>query len=350
MTGQNRYPLAEANLPPLPTVTIGSHSPTGWLITALDAIRHGKMGPADIDELLKDAVDIAVLDQQRAGIDVLVDGEMQRQDFNLGFYGRIQGLAQQPNPRRLGPEGHDQRGKWLVTEPLTAPDGLGVVEEFTHLLAIADRPVKACVPGPFTLSGRLALNGFYKDRLEAAWALMPIVNRELKALVEAGADFIYVDEPSFAVYPDGIDAYVELFNATVAGVQAKIGTHLCFGNFRGRPVAKRTYRPIFPTILEIRADQLSLEFGNREMAEAELWGELSTEKELAAGIVDVKNYWCERPEDVAERVRLLLKHVRPEKLWITPDCGLSQTARWASVRKLKAMVDGVEIVRRELAG
>lgn len=350
MSTSNHHPLKEAGLPLLPTVTIGSHAPTGWLLTAVKAIMHGEYGVADIDELLKDAVDIAVLDQQRCGLDVLVDGEMQRQDFNLGFYGRIEGLVQQPNVRRLGPEGHDQRGKWLVTEPLSAPDGLGVVEEFNYLLSIADRPVKACVPGPFTLSGRLALNGFYKDRLEAAWALLPIVHAELVALVDAGADFVYVDEPSFAVYPDGVDQYVELFNATVKGIDAKIGTHLCFGNFRGRPVAKRTYRPLFPKILEINADQLSLEYANREMAEVELWGELATEKELAAGIVDVKNYWCETPEDVAARIRLLLKHVPADKLWITPDCGLSQTARWAAVRKLRAMVEGVQIVRKELAG
>src|SRR5687768_4988861 len=105
LTTTNRHPLKDANLPLLPTVTIGSHSPTGWLLTAIEAIQLGKYGLADIDELLKDAVDIAVLDQQRAGIDVLVDGEMQRQDFNLGFYGRIAGLVQQPHLRKLGPEG-----------------------------------------------------------------------------------------------------------------------------------------------------------------------------------------------------------------------------------------------------
>jgi 5-methyltetrahydropteroyltriglutamate--homocysteine methyltransferase len=349
-TTKNRHPLSSHLLPPIPTATVGSHAPTGWLITAVQAIQRGEYGPADIDEVLTDAVDIAVLDQQRAGVDVLVDGEMRRQDFNLGFYGRLTGLQPLPAERRLGPEGHDQRGRWLVSEPLSAPQGLGIVDEFSYLLSVADRPAKACVPGPFTLSGRLALGTVYKDRLEAAWALAPIVNAECRALVAAGADFIQIDEPSAAVYPDRFADYIDLFNAAVAGVEAKIAVHLCFGNFRGRPVARRSYRPIFPRMFEFNAQQFMLEFANREMAEVELLREFPPDRELAAGLVDVKNYWCEPPAVVAERVRTLLTYVAPERLWVLPDCGFSQTARWATVRKLRAMVQGVEIVRRELAG
>lgn len=125
----------------LPTSTIGSHAPMGWLTTVISAIRTGAYGEQDIAEALQDAVDIAILDQQRAGIDILVDGEMRRIDFNLGFYGRIAGIEQQPLARRLGPEGHDQRGKWIVVEPLSVPDGLGIVEEFAYLVKVADRPV-----------------------------------------------------------------------------------------------------------------------------------------------------------------------------------------------------------------
>jgi 5-methyltetrahydropteroyltriglutamate--homocysteine methyltransferase len=349
-TAKNAHPLNDNSLPLIPTATVGSHAPTGWLITAVQAIERGEYGQADIDEVLTDAVDIAVLDQQRAGIDVLVDGEMRRHDFNLGFYGRLKGLQQLPAARKLGPEGHDQRGKWLVTEPLSAPDGLGVVDEFSYLLSIADRPAKACVPGPFTLSGRLALGPVYKNRLDAAWALAPIVNAECKALVEAGADFIQIDEPSAAVYPDQFDDYVGLFNDAVAGVDAKIAVHLCFGNFRGRPVAQRSYAPLFPRMFDFNAKQFLLEFANREMSEVELLSQFPKDRELAAGLVDVKNYWCETPEFVAGRVRTLLEYVSPEQLWAMPDCGFSQTARWATVRKLKALVDGVAIVRRELAG
>ncbi len=345
----NRYPLKSASLPPIPTSTLGSHAPLGWLLTAMDAIRRGEYGERDIDETLTDAVDVAVLDQQRAGLDVIVDGEMRRQDFVLGFYERL-GVEPLPLPRRLGPEGHDQRGKWLVTGPLKAIDGLGIVEEYRYLLAITDRPTKATVPGPFTLAGRLELNGHYVDRFDAAYALAEIVNAECKALVAAGADFIQIDEPSMAVYPDRPRDLVALFNHTVAGVGAKIATHMCFGNYRGRPVAWRSYASLFPHLGDFNADQFNLEFANRELAELELWQEYGGDKELGAGLIDVKNYRCETPKEVAERVRVALRYVAPDKLWVVPDCGWSQTARWATVRKLRAMVEGVAIVRRELMG
>ena len=146
--------------------------------------------------------------------------------------------------------------------------------------------------------------------------------------------------------------FVNIFRRTVEPVLGKcrLSTHLCFGNFAGRPVAKRTYRPLFPHILDMRVDQFALEFANREMAEIGLWQEFPNDKQLAAGLVDVKNYYVEKPEDVAERIRIALQHVPADKLWITPDCGFSQTARWAARAKLKAMAEGAAIVRHELTG
>jgi 5-methyltetrahydropteroyltriglutamate--homocysteine methyltransferase len=164
--------------------------------------------------------------------------------------------------------------------------------------------------------------------------------------------FIQLDEPSYAVHTraNSADEFVKLFNQTVSGVDAKIGLHLCFGNFVGRPVAKRSYRPLFPFILDLKVDQFALEFANREMAEIELWKEFPSDKELAAGVVDVKNYYVETPADVAERVRKVLEVAPPEKITLTPDCGFSQTARWAARAKLKSLVEGTKIVRRELMG
>lgn len=339
-----------ADLPILPTSAIGSHAPTGWLLTAIDAIARGELGKDDIDELMRDATDIAVLDMERAGLDVLVDGEMRRNDFNLGFYARIQGIEPMPPARQLGPEGHDQRGKWRVFEDISAPDGLGCLEDWSYVQAISDKPVKASVPGAFTLSGRLQTGGLYADRLDAAWALVPIVNAECRQLQAAGATFIQVDEPSAAVYPDRMPDYVKIFNAAVEGIDVHIGSHICFGNFRGRPVAQRSYRPIFPALFDMRCDQYLLEFANREMQELDLWKEFPNDRELGCGVIDVKNYWCETPQVVADRIRAALRYVEPDKLWIVPDCGFSQTARWATRRKLAAMVQGAEIVRQELAG
>ncbi len=334
----------------IPTSTIGSYSPPSWLCVALEAIERGELGETDIEETLNDAVRVAVIDQEQAGIDIVTDGEMRRQDFVLGFYELLTGLKQMPPARTKGPDGHDQRGKWMVTAPIRAPHGLGIVKEFEYLKTQTSKPIKVTCPGPFTLSGRPQPGSVYKDRLEVAYALSDIINAELKQLVAAGATFIQLDEPSYAVYPERPQEFARLFNMTVDGVNAKIGLHICFGNYRGRAVGKRCYRPLFPHILEANFDQLALEFANREMAEIDLWREFPTNKELAAGLIDVKNYYIETPADVAERLRIALKYVKPEKLSITPDCGFSQTARWAAFAKLKSMVAGTEIIRRELAG
>jgi 5-methyltetrahydropteroyltriglutamate--homocysteine methyltransferase len=173
---------------------------------------------------------------------------------------------------------------------------------------------------------------------------------ELKTLVEAGADFIQIDEPSFAVIPGSITDWIDLYNACVDGVDAKLALHICFGNLTSRPRGKRSYRWMFPEILNARADQLVLEFANREMSESGLWGELGIDMELGAGVVDIKSFYVETPEDVAERIRLLLEHVPAERLYLNPDCGFFQLPRWLSYLKLEALVAGTKIVRSELAG
>ncbi len=338
-------------LPLLPTSVIGSYAWPGWLHLALEAARMGRLGPDDLRETQDDAVDLAVRDQEEAGVDILTDGEMRRVGFfTAEFYGHMTGLAELPARRTLGVVGHDQRESYEAVEAVAAPDGLGLLAEFEYLRTRTTRRIKMPCPGPYTLAGRIKPGGIYKDRLEVAYALAGIINRELKALAAAGCDFIQLDEPSYAVHASTPAEFVKLFNHTVEGVEAKIGVHLCFGNFAGRPVAKRTYRPLFPHILDMRADQFALEFANRELAELELWQEFPSDKELAAGLVDVKNYYVETPDDVAERIRRALEFVAPDKLTITPDCGFSQTARWASRRKLQAMVSGARIVRDELEG
>jgi 5-methyltetrahydropteroyltriglutamate--homocysteine methyltransferase len=338
-------------LPILPTSVIGSYAWPAWLHTALEAAQRGEYGPVDMRETQDDAVDLAVREQEEAGVDILTDGEMRRVGFfTAEFYGHLTGLREVPPQRKVGIVGHDQRESYEVVEAVTAPHGLGLVDEFNYVRTRTARPIKMPIPGPYTLAGRLKPGAIYRDRVEVAFALADIINAELKALAAAGADFIQVDEPSYAVHASSPRTFVDLFNRSVAGVSAKIGIHLCFGNFVGRPVARRAYRPLFPDILDVHASQFALEFANREMAEIGLWREFPSDKELAAGLVDVKNYYCETPEDVAERIRTALKVVEADKLSVTPDCGFSQTARWAAKRKLTAMVEGTRLVRHELAG
>jgi 5-methyltetrahydropteroyltriglutamate--homocysteine methyltransferase len=339
-----------STLPLLPATVIGSWSFPGWYAKfGEDVAQHPELfGTDDRHEAVRDAVRLAVDDQLHAGADIITDGEMQRVDFNLGFYDRLTGIQGLPPARRWGPPAHDQRSKYLCIAPLAAPRGLGLVEEYQRLREITAAPVKVPIPGPYTLAGCLQGGEVYRDRDEIATALLPIVNREMRDLVRAGVDFLQLDEPSFACHPDRPEQFLDLIGRTVAGVGAKISMHMCFGNFRGRAVGQRSYRPLFPHLAQAAVQQLALEFASREMAEIELAREIKPPMELAAGLVDVKNTWIEPPELVAERLRLVLRYIDPERVHVTPDCGFSQTVRFVACRKLASMVQGVQRVRGQL--
>ena len=145
----------------------------------------------------------------------------------------------------------------ICREPISAPQGLGFVEEYRRLRSITRAPLKVPLPGPYTLAGCLSGGEIYDSRREIAEALIPIVNAEMQYLVSEGADFLQLDEPSFACHPDRPDEFLEIIAATVDGVDAKIGMHLCFGNFRARAVGWRSYRPLFPHLADAAVKQLA---------------------------------------------------------------------------------------------
>lgn len=342
------------------TTVIGSYPFPSWLEFASTHLN--EFGSADREEMIDDAVGVALQDQLNAGVDVATDGEQTRLDFNLSFYGFLNGIdLEGASPRRFGPPAHDQRGKHAITGELTAPRGLGAVEDFERFKKIAAnslarrdvKPVlKASVPGPFTLAGRLLPNDRYPDRYAVTEALLPIVRKELEDLVAAGCTELTVDEPSMSCYAYKEDPtrFVEIFNRTVAPIVGKcrLSTHLCFGNFKGHAVGYRRYAPMFPAFFDLTADEIHVEMASREYAELEIIGEIAKRTDVAVGIIDVKSYFIETPEFIADRVRECLKHAPAERLSFAPDCGLSQTARWAARKKLANMVAGVNMVKREL--
>jgi 5-methyltetrahydropteroyltriglutamate--homocysteine methyltransferase len=345
---------------PLRTSVIGSYPFPGWLELASHQL--DRFGPDDLAELQDDAVITAFHDQIAAGLDVVTDGEQTRLDFNLSFYGYIQGIdLESAPPRRFGPPAHDQRGKHKVVAPLVAPRGLGAVEEFKRLQRVhaasgvtAPVTLKASVPGPYTLSGRLlpspALG--YADRWALTEALLPLVRKELEDLVAAGCQEISVDEPSMSCYAYKEDTrrYVDIFNRTVESVagRTRVCTHLCFGNYKARAVGPRQIAPMFPAFLDFKCDEMHVEMASREFAELELIARIARRTDVAVGIVDVKSYYVETAEDIARRVKRCLEFAPADRLVFAPDCGLSQTARWAAKRKLVAMCAGVRQVRKQL--
>jgi 5-methyltetrahydropteroyltriglutamate--homocysteine methyltransferase len=341
------------NTIPIRTTVVGSYPFPGWLEFASQNL--DKFGKADIEEMIEDAVIAAIHDQTVAGLDVITDGEQTRLDFNLSFYGFINGIeSNNTETRKFGPAAHDQRGKHNIIGDLAAPNGLGAVEEFSRLkkLAPSGPALKASIPGPYTLSGRLLPNNKLKDRYAITEALLPIISNELAALVAAGCTEITVDEPSMSCYAYKEDTrrFVDIFNRTVKSISGKcnVSTHLCFGNFKGRPVGYRSIKPMLPDFLDLDVNEIHIEMANREFAEIELLKDFAEKMNVAVGIIDVKNYYIETEEDVIERIQRCLKYIPAEKLSVAPDCGLSQTARWASRQKLINMVKGAKKVRQGL--
>lgn len=338
---------------PLRTSVIGSYPFPSWLHFAGDNLN--EFGSDDIEELKDDATICAIHDQIKAGLDVITDGEQTRFDFNLSFYGHLSGISLEPeSPRKFGPPAHDQRGKHEIIGELTAPNGLGAVEEFRRLkrLAPLGQSLKMSVPGPFTMSGRLIPNERYPDRFAITEALLPIISKELEALVAEGCEEICIDEPSMSCYgyKEDTDRFVEIFNRTVDAVQGKtrLCTHLCFGNFKGHAVGYRSYKPLFPSFLNLNVNEMHLEMANREYAELEIISEIPEKIDVAVGIVDVKSYFIEPVDLLESKIKECLNYVNAERLVLTPDCGLSQTARWAAKKKLVNMCEAARNIRDSL--
>jgi len=240
-------------------------------------------------------------------------------------------------------------------ERVTAPQGLGVVDEFRLLRHLApDAPLKMALPGPLTFAAVVRPDPAYPAGLGGAAALLDdlagIVRAELLALAAAGADRLQLDEPGLTRLPPGLalDAAADVVNRTLDGVPGRLGVHVCFGNNAGRPNAERSLGRLLPAMRALRCHQLVLEFANRQMADVALLDGLAATHEIAAGVVDVKSFHEETAEDVAARLGQVLAHVPAGRVTVTADCGFSALPRWLARRKLAALVAGARLVRASL--
>ena len=333
-------------LPPLPTMGVGSMAAPGWFIASWRAARKGEWGAHDVEELFEDATRIVVADQFDAGVDIIGDGELRRQRFVYEMFDRLSGLDRVAPRRRLGIAGYDMAPHFTVAGGIDAPEGLGAVEEFGLLKALApDTPLKVAIPGPLTFLQAIELNG--GDRDGVLDRLVAIVRAELVALADAGADLVQVDEPGLPRAPHGLSFAegADVIGRCLEGVAARTAVHVCFGNNAGRPFADRRIGPMMDAIDALPCDILMFEFANREMAELELMAALADRYKIAAGVVDVKNFLVEDADTVARRIDLCLEHIPAGALWITADCGFSALPRYIAKRKLAAMTAGTARMR-----
>jgi 5-methyltetrahydropteroyltriglutamate--homocysteine methyltransferase len=339
----------------LVTTVVGSYPQPDWLI---DRERLGERLPPRVrarelwrvpeqflEEAQDDATRLAVQDMERAGVDVITDGEMRRESYSNRFATALDGVdldepgvaldrtgQENPVPRVVGPIRR--------TGPVETRD-----VEF--LRSITDRRIKITVPGPFTMTQQ-AQDDHYGEERSLALAYAEAVNEELRDLKAAGADVVQIDEPYLQARPERARAYaIEAINRALLGIEGETVLHTCFGYahiVHDRPSGY----PYLRELGECLATHVSLEAAQPNLDPEVLRGLHG--KTIVLGVLDLGSSEVETPEAVAGRIRRALTVTGPEKLVVAPDCGMKYLPRERAFRKLEAMVAGARVVREELAG
>jgi len=329
-------------LPILPTTVVGSYSMPGWLERLKTEYYARRISRRDLDEIHDTAVKAAIKDEEMAGLDIISDGELRRDNMIDYFAERLPGVQIDHATKKFHYDLYDSKVQGKL------PSGpLGLVDDFKFLRANTERETKFCITGPHTLAKRIH-NEFYASEQEFAMDLGRVMNPELKAIAKAGAHFIQIDEPYFSGFPEDFEWGIKALNALVEGVEAKIAVHICYGNRYGKPSWEGSYKYLLPGIFDAHVQQLTLEFARRGGEDLELFRELPPRLELGVGVIDVKTQAVETPHQVAERIRKALEVIPAERLFILPDCGLLHLPRDVAFAKLSAMVEGTRLVRKEL--
>jgi 5-methyltetrahydropteroyltriglutamate--homocysteine methyltransferase len=320
--------------------TTGGWARPGWR-DLIDETDPGRFGPADDVELLDDYCTLAIADQERCGLDIVTDGEHRRGGWIEAMSARLPGIVSYPAPRRLGAIGYDMLPAYELREPLDNLESLwDFSTEFAFLRDRTDRRPRVGIPGPYGMTTQLRFGEVYKSRRDCARAFVDVIRRHIVELVEAGCDYIQLEEPvtpSYAHDDRTAADMVDMINSCVSGISGCTFTvHICFGSFRRLPYAKRTYAALFPTLLDADVHGFSLEFAGREMAEIEMVGDWGRERILSAGLIDIKTHYAETKEDLVERIRTCLRYRDPERLEISTDCGLRRVPRELAIRKMEA--------------
>jgi 5-methyltetrahydropteroyltriglutamate--homocysteine methyltransferase len=338
-------PLATTG--PLPTTVIGSYSVPEWLGRLKNDYYQRRISQRLLDEIHEMAIKAAVLDQQLAGLDIVSDGELRRDNDVDYLLARIPGVD---IPQR-GKTDYFDYYEATVSRPLPDPPGggLGLAEEFRFVGGLTGLPVKVSLTGPFSLARRISGTG-YDDQAELVRALARQLAAEAERLADAGATMLQIDEPFLAGYPEEVEVAVEAVNIVTQGADVCWSLHVCYGNRYARPLWEGHYDFLFPAVKETGVDVLALEFARTGDEDLALLEQHDWDRRLGLGVIDVKTEQVESPELVASRIRRALRFVPPQRLVINPDCGLRHLPAAVARAKLGAMVAGAAQVRAELSG
>jgi 5-methyltetrahydropteroyltriglutamate--homocysteine methyltransferase len=338
----------------LPTSLVGSYPQPDWLIDRaklagrfpprVRARELWRVSPEYLDQAQDDATLLAIRDQERAGLDIITDGEMRRESYSNRFATALEGVDIDNPGSALDRSGH----------PNPVPRVVGKirrkhaveVRDVQFLRANTDRMIKITVPGPFTMAQQ-AQNDFYKDEAELALDYSAAVNEEIKDLFAGGADIVQIDEPYMQARPEKARKYgLQALNRALDGVKGTTAVHICFG-YAAIIHERPSGYSFLPELEQSAARQVSIETAQSGL-DCSVLKNLPG-KSIILGVLDLSDKKVETPEVVASRIRRALPHVPVERIIVAPDCGLKYLPRDVAFGKMKAMADGAAIVRAELA-
>ena len=340
-------------VPPLSTMLVGSYPQPDWLIDRarlaarfpprVRAKELWRIDPDHLAEAQDDATIVAIRAQERAGLDLVSDGEIRRESYSNHFATALAGVDVDNPGEALDRSGH----------PNPVPRIVGAirrrhavqVRDLDFLRAHTDRRVKMTVPGPFTMAQQ-AQNDYYPDLAAAAMAYAAAVNEEILDLYAAGADVVQVDEPYMQARPEPAREYgVAALDRALDGVPAQTAVHVCFG-YAAIIHERPSGYSCLPSLARSRAGAVSVETAQANLDCSEL--EVLRGKQVIVGVLDLSDMTPETPDVVADRIRRALPHVPADEVLVAPDCGMKYLPRDVADAKLRAMVQGTEIVRRQL--
>lgn len=339
----------------LPTSLVGSYPQPDWLIDRSKLLKQmpprvraselWRVDPEWLEQAQDDATLLAIRDQERAGLDIVTDGEIRRESYSNRFATALDGVDID-NPGTT----INRRG-----EPIPVPRIVGKirrrhpveVRDLKFLRANTDRLVKMTVPGPFTMAQQ-AQDDFYKDEEALALDYAAAVNEEIRDLFTAGADIVQIDEPWMQARPEKARQYgIKVLDRALEGVSGTTAVHICFGYAQMVREKPKGYS-FLAEFAQSKVDQVSVETAQPSL-DCSVLANLPN-KDIVLGVIDLADKNVETPETVAARIRSALPHIAAERIVVAPDCGMKYLPREVALGKLRAMAEGAAIVRRELEG
>jgi 5-methyltetrahydropteroyltriglutamate--homocysteine methyltransferase len=322
-------------MPMLLTTTVGSFPKPDYLVKARSRFAKGEISRAELRALELQATAECIALQEDIGLDILVDGEMERGDMTTYFAENYQGMAVSGLVRSYG---NRYYRKPIVVGPITRT-GPVTLEIFRYAQSLTKKPVKGMLTGPYTMMD-WSFNEYYPDRRATTLAFAQVIHDEAVDLEAAGARYIQIDEPAISTRPDEIDLAIEALGIVTRGLHAKTITHICYGDFAA----------IYPRMLDLPVDQFDLELSNSDFGLLDLFKVHPFTKEIGLGVLDVHSHTVESKEQVKQGIRRALEVIPVDRVYIDPDCGLKTRTTEEAEAKLRVMMQAVVDIRREYEG